>query len=72
VSKFASWDENLASHAPDVQAAARSCTVLNLRDHLVRRGQRRCKSVVHARQIRSLDLDHLITMPLEQRSHLGR
>jgi len=33
VPKFGSWDENLASHAPDVQAAARALDAI-IRDEL--------------------------------------
>jgi hypothetical protein len=38
-----------------VNPAGFSCAAVSVGDHLVRRGQRRCKTVMHARQIRALD-----------------
>ena len=44
---------------------------LNLNDHAVRGGKGGGKTMMHAGKIRAFDLDHLISVTLKQRSHLG-
>ena len=55
--------------AVPVAAAGRRLDLLDLRPRL---GECRREAVVHAGQVRALDLDDLVAVALEDRAHLGR